>query len=262
MGASAIYDGRVVHSRRREVEHAFAHPVWMILLDLAEAEAGLNVPPFFSARGAPLGWRRTDYFGAPRRALADCARDLVEDEAGIRPEGAVRLLTFPRTLGLAYSPVSFYYLYGRDDILEAAIAEVTSTPWREQHHYVAARGGADGPWRQSLQKAMHVSPFMPMEQTYDWQPGDPGADLRVRLASREQGRVVFATSLSLRRRPLDRRTLARLLLTRPPQPQAALARIYLRALHLRRRGAEYHRRLSAESRATAPAQSHPTAVDA
>jgi uncharacterized protein len=249
MTASAIYEGRVIHARRREVENTFAYPVWMLWLDLAEAEAGLSVAPLFSTlRGAPLSWRRSDHLGAPRRPLADCARDLVEEETGTRPAGAVRLLTFPRTLGLAYSPVSFYYLYGDGGLLEAAIAEVTSTPWRERRHYVATHGDRGGPLRQSFRKAMHVSPFMPMEQTYDWSPGVPGDALRVRLSNWEQGRVVFSASLALRRRPLSRAALARLLLTRPPQPHVALARIYLQALRLRRRGAPYHRRPSDEDR--------------
>ena len=245
MGASAIYDGTVRHRRRREVDHSFTFPVWMLWLDLDEADAGLSIPPLFSTRGpAPLRWRRTDHFGDPEKPLADCARELVAHRCGLRSEGPVRLLTLARTLGIGYNPVSFFYLYDREERMQAAIAEVTSTPWGERCHYVLARRG-DDPLRGRFRKEMHVSPFMPMDQGYAWTAGEPGDTLGLRIANTEDGREVFAASLALRRRPLDRRTLARLSLTRPPQPQIALSRIYGQALRLKLRGAGHHRRPAA-----------------
>ena len=242
MTASAIYDGTVRHTRRREVDHSFAFGVWLLWLDLEEAENGLAFPPLFSTkRPAPLSWRRSDHFGDPRRPLADCARDLVEERCGARPEGPVRLLTMARTLGVGYNPVSFFYLYDSEERMQAAIAEVTSTPWGERCHYVMAREGEE-PLRGRFSKEMHVSPFMPMDQGYAWSAGDPGERLGLRIANTEDDREVFSASLNLRRRPLSRGNLARLLATRPPQPQLALAHIYGQAVRLKLRGAPYHRR--------------------
>ena len=242
MTASAIYEGTVSHRRSREVEHSFAFPVWLLWLDLSEAESGLAVPPLFSTRGpAPLRWRRSDTFGDPRHSLAESARDLVEERCGLRPAGPVRLLTLARTLGMGYNPVSFFYLHDEEEQVQAAIAEVTSTPWGERCHYVLAREG-DGPLRGSFRKEMHVSPFMPMDQGYTWTAGEPTERLGLRIANTEGDREVFSASLALRRRPLDRRNLARFLFTRPPQPQVALSRIYGQALRLKLRGARYHSR--------------------
>ena len=242
MAASAIYEGTVGHRRAREVEHSFAFGVWLLWLDRDEAEAGLSFPPFFSTQApAPLRWRRADHFGDERRPLAECARDLVDERCGLRPGGPVRLLTMARTLGMGYNPVSFFYLYDEEERMQAAIAEVTSTPWGERCHYVLARRG-DEPLRGRFRKEMHVSPFMPMDQGYDFAAGEPGSKLGLRIANTEGGREVFAASLALRRRPLDRRNLARMLLTRPPQPQIALARIYGQALKLKLRGARHHPR--------------------
>ena len=242
MAASAIYEGTICHRRNREVEHSFAFPVWLLWLELEEAESGLSIPPLFSTRApAPFRWRRADHFGDPRQSLAQCARNLVEERCGLRPAGPVRLLTLARTLGVGYNPVSFFYLHDTEEQVRAAIAEVTSTPWGERCHYVLAREG-DEPLRGRFQKEMHVSPFMPMDQGYAWTAGEPGERLGLRIANTEGEREVFAASLALRRRPLDRRNLARQLLTRPPQPQLALSRIYGQALRLKLRGARYHPR--------------------
>ena len=90
----------------------------------------------------------------------------MEERLGRRPEGPIRLLTHLRTLGHCFNPVSFYYCFAPDgDTLEAIVAEVTNTPWGERHAYVLEAGnrtvnGGD------FDKALHVSPFMPMDQRY------------------------------------------------------------------------------------------------
>ena len=110
--------------------------------------------------------------GDPELPLADAARDLVADRTGRRPR-AVRLLTMARTLGVGYNPVSFYYLYDGGETVQAMIAEVTNTPWGERHCCVIT------PWTGSAARwedaEAHVSPFMPMEQTYEWSSGEPGS---------------------------------------------------------------------------------------
>ena len=70
------------------------------------------------------------------------------------------------------------------------IAEVTNTPWGERRCYVL-EAGADG-LRGEFAKRLHVSPFMPMEQTYEWSASEPGERLGVSIANRdERGRSVF-----------------------------------------------------------------------
>jgi DUF1365 family protein len=238
---SAIYEGTLHHRRLAAPGDEFAHPIWMLLLDLDEAEEALEAHPLWSARRpAPVRWRRADHLGPADRPLDEAARDLVEDRTGQRPAGPVRLLTMPRMLGVGFNPVSFFYLYGRSGELEAAIAEVTSTPWGERHLYVQRAEGGRVAGR--MAKRMHVSPFMAMQQTYEWSMDAPGRTLGVRIASLEGGRPVFEASLSLARRELDREAMGRLALRRPPQPPLVLARIYAHALRLRLRGAAYHRR--------------------
>ena len=97
------------------------------------------------------------------------------------------MLTHLRTFGHCFNPVSFYYCFAADgERLEAVVAEVTNTPWGERHAYVLARrtrpvlrGGFD--------KALHVSPFMGMDQRYAWRAPAPGATLSVHIES-QRGR--------------------------------------------------------------------------
>ena len=241
MTATAIYQGRVRHARSGRVEHRFSYRVWMLLVDLDEIPEVFDRHPLWSARGpAPVRFRRSDYLGDSSKPLASEARDLVERRTGRRPGGPVRLLTMARTLGVGFNPVSFYYLYDEGDAVQAMIAEVTNTPWGERHCYVVERGGPREPLRGTMAKRMHVSPFMPMDQTYEWTSGEPGERLGVLIATRERGTLVHDASLSLRRRELTTAAMTTVPLSHPPQVLAAIARIYTNAFRLWAKGATFH----------------------
>jgi uncharacterized protein len=245
VSASAIYEGHVTHRRRGPVGHAFRYRMWMVFADLDELPGAFAGHPLWSARRrAPVRLRRSDYLGDPRRPLAETARELVSERLGFRPVGAVRLLTVPRLLGVGFNPVSFYFLYGESgNNVEAVIAEVTNTPWGERHAYVL--DGRGGELAGQFDKRLHVSPFMPMEQTYRWRLTEPGERMGISIVSEEHGRRVFDASLGLRRRELSRAAMTRAMLSYPPAALATLARIYWNALRLKLKGARYHARPAA-----------------
>ena len=237
---SAIYEGWVAHRRTAPVEHAFRYRIFLPLFDLDELPELLDDVPLWSARGpAPARFRRSDYLGDPTVPLADAARDLVAERTGSRPSGPVRLLANPRYWGFGMNPVAFYYLYGADPRggVEAMIAEVTNTPWGERRTYVLDPG-PDG-LRGDFDKRMHVSPFMPMEQSYRWAASEPGRRLAVSIRNVEAGALVFEASIGLERREITPAAMRSLLLRYPPMTLSTAARIYLHALRLKVKGAPY-----------------------
>lgn len=244
MSASAVYDGWVRHRRFTPVEHEFTYRHAMLLLDLDELPAALEVHPLYSARRrAPARFRREDYMGDPARPLAECVRDLVEERTDARPAGPVRLLTTLRTFGHNFNPVCFYYCFEPDgERVEAVVAQVTNTPWGESHSYVLARDGSAAVMRDTMDKVFHVSPFIGMDNRYDWRVTEPDERLLVHIDERDgDGRGVFDATLSLERRELTRGRLTRLLLRFPATSLRVVALIYWNALKLKLKGAPYHR---------------------
>ena len=156
-------------------------------LDLAELPGVLDPYPLWSARRrAPARFRREDFMGDPARPLDECARDAVEAETGARPAGPVRLLAGLRYLGHSFNPVSFYYCFdSAGERVEAVVADVENIPWGERHAYVLARGEREGPvLSDELDKTLHVSPLMGMDQTYGFRASEPGERLAVHIESR------------------------------------------------------------------------------
>ena len=243
MTTSAVYEGWVAHRRFGVVPHSFRYRVFMPLFDLDELPDLLDRVPLWSARrAAPARFREADYLPGQGGPLSERARDLVQARLDRRPPGPVRLLANPRYLGVGFNPVSFLFLHSEDGRLDSVIAEVTNTPWGERTAYVLdAR--ADRPGCRittQLCKRLHVSPFQPMDQTYEISVTAPGRRLGVEIRNLEAGREVFTASMGLRRSELTRARMFGLIFRYPPMTLATLARIYANALRLKVRGARFH----------------------
>jgi uncharacterized protein len=227
---SCLYEGWVAHHRGGDVPHAFRFPLAMLYLDLDELDAVFRGRWAWSARRPALAWvRRGDHLGASDVPLATAVRDLVEARIGVRPAGPIRLLTHPRYAGYVFNPLSLFYCFGAaGDRLQAVVADVTNTPWGERHQYVlaaapeAGRSDPGAPDRYPRHgKAFHVSPFLPMALDYDWRIGRPGRSLGVRIAAHARdvaapAAPIFTARLALRRRPIDGRSLAGVLVRFSP----------------------------------------------
>jgi uncharacterized protein len=235
--SSAIYEGWVAHRRTSPVPHSFRYRIFLPLFDLDELPELLDDVPLWSARGrAPARFRRSDYLGDPAVPLAEAARDLVAERTGKRPAGPVQLLANPRYWGVGINPVAFYFLHGEAGV-EAMIAEVTNTPWGDRRSYVL-EVGPDG-LKGNFDKRLHVSPFMPMEQSYEWSATEPGERLNVSIRNHEEGKLVFEASLALRRHEITPASMRGLLFRYPPMTISTIARIYWNAVKLKLKGAPY-----------------------
>lgn len=237
---SCLYDGHVTHVRLGPVAHRFRHRLALFYLDLEELPRVFGGRWIWGVEGRkPACFRRADHLGDPRTPLDQAVRELVAARTGRRPEGPIALLTQLRYFGCVFNPVSFFYCFDAAGAsVEAIVAEVTNTPWLERHCYVLPRQGASLHFRTA--KELHVSPFQPMEQAYDWRFDEPGEGLRVQIANCAGGRPVFHVALELERRALDGPNLARALRRQPFAAGAVTAAIYWQALRLAWKRAPFH----------------------
>ena len=240
---SAVYTGVVRHRRVQPVEHAFTYRMAMPLLRLDEVDAVLARHPLWGRRRwSPVRYRRDDFLGDPGRDLAESVKDLVAERAGFRPEGPVALLAHLRTFGWCFNPLATYFLYDADEAtVVAQVLSVTNTPWGERTEYVIDTRCSPEQWTASIPKAMHVSPFMGMAQTYALDASAPGEDVHLSLATEESGRTIFQADLDLRRRPGDRAGLDHVLRRYPLMTLRVSVAIHVQALRLWRKGVPFRR---------------------
>lgn len=199
---SAIYVGRVWHSRFLPVGHAFTYPLFMYLLDLNDEVEEMGL---FTRLMWPLSmivnFSDADHLkngeglvnGEDNRLSYRVCRLVAErTKQQVIPSvetHRVWILTHLSYFGYCFNPVSFYFIQNKETLqTDVVVGEVSNTPWIEMHCYVlhekstdsvvvspsesdSGKGTGDVE-RHKLNflfpKTFHVSPFMEMQYKYDW----------------------------------------------------------------------------------------------
>ncbi len=232
MTSVALYEGTARHHRATPIVREFAPRLFLAYLDVDALPGTLDSLPGWSGRHrAPVRFDRRDFFDGGDGPLGDAVRDLVVQRLGRRPGGAVHLLAQLRTFGWLFNPLSVYYCWDQaGHTLDAVVLEVTNTPWGQRHWYVLdARDHGEAP---TMEKAMYVSPFLPMDVDYrvTWTP--PGEALELDIQVLREGTTIFSAGLRLRRTVLDRRHAITVLVRYPLLTLRVSLAIYRKAASL------------------------------
>jgi hypothetical protein len=231
--------GRVRHQRLRPAPHVFDYPTWFLLLPLRS----LRQRPNPALRRNRFGW--ASFHDADHgEGGADCLAwiDARLAAAGVGDaQGEVWLHTYPRLLGYAFKPVSFWYCHRLDGSLAAIVAEVNNTFGGRHCYLLDGAQLAGGGWGQELvaDKQFHVSPFCQIEGRYRFRfmrTGLESPDGAGRTVARidhddAQGPLLL-TSVSGELAALTPARLRRALWRMPLLTLGVIARIHWQALRL------------------------------
>ncbi|GAA3963829.1 DUF1365 domain-containing protein [Allohahella marinimesophila] len=258
--AGMMASGRMMHRRFKPRTHSFSYRLCLCWLDLDHTER-LNHLPFWSADGqtlwqrlALMQFRQTDYFWPENEVSQPADRSTPLKQRllawiAAHPDGVdldiarVVLCGQLRQWGYCFNPVVFFMCYDADGQIIAIVSEITNTPWNERHAYLHRVDGQH-PMRLrfSFSKAFHVSPFMPMNQRYEWRFAVSESLFAVHMNlweddTNQQGDVerserVFDASMQLALEPLTAARAIRQPLVYPLQTAGLVFAIYWQALRL------------------------------
>ena len=232
--SSCIYEGVVSHHRFAPREHDFSYRACMLYLDVDELPVILKKTRFFSYQKPNLMWfNRNDYISPQSGTIREAINELIYKKFSHKVEGPIRLLSHVRTFGFVFNPVSFYYCFNRDTVLEYIVAEIENTPWGQRFAYVLpVEKKSAGSHRFRFKKDFHVSPFLPMDMEYYWMFTNPDEHLVCRMYNFKKGNLAFKAHLNLDRVPLHNQSLNQIVLKYPFITWQVVARIYWQALKL------------------------------
>ncbi|MEO6363871.1 MAG: DUF1365 domain-containing protein [Caldimonas sp.] len=233
--------GQVRHARLRPVIHRFAYPTWFLLLPMRSWRAGAQ-SAVARNRLAWVSFHDADH-GDGRADSLDWLDEVLAREGIADAAGEVWLHCYPRVLGFAFKPVSFWYCHRRDSSLAAVIVEVNNT-FGERHCYLLHGDGLAFGREARATKAFHVSPFCSVAGDYrfrfmrnDLHPqGDSvrsGSPRTVaRIDHHDADGLLLQTSVSGTLLPASARRLRSALLSMPFLMLGVVARIHWQALRL------------------------------
>ncbi len=211
----SICTGEVFHRREHPTVHEFTYPVSYLLFDPDQPGAVADAHPLWSSsRPAPARFRTSDYGDGTSRSLGEQTRADLTPVLGIRPTGPVRMLTQWRRWGWMFNPISVVLVWHDDASPVGAVLEVTNTPWKERHRYpTPLTAGTDGGLTATIDKVLHVSPFLDEAYRYDVSlrhhgTGEHGTiTFGIGVAAAATGVRVLTTEMRLQHAPADRRAL-------------------------------------------------------
>ncbi len=208
----ALYDAIVTHSRQTPVVNQFRYKVsyWLVDYDDLPRRRGLV--------GRLVRFERSDHCDV-RALLRD--RGVAADR--------VLMLAMARSFGHVFNPLSVFWCYAGDQRV-ALLAEVHNT-YGESHTYFLE---PDGNEYFTVEKAMYVSPFYPVDGHYDIRVSEPGPSVSLSVSLRRGSDSPFIATLRGERQRAPLASLMRRSLRRPAVRVAFLIR--WQAFRLWRRG--------------------------
>lgn len=231
-----LYTGTVRHRRFSPRRHEFTYPVFMAFLDVDRLSALCSTSRLLGYnRFAWASYDDRDHVGSPNLLLRERLKASAEAAGRRFPDGKVFLLANLRFWGYCFNPVSYIYACNPDGSLALLGAEVMNTPWKERILYwmdpsegLRSRGFLAF----DVAKAMHVSPFFPMDLQYRWAFSEPDGELRIRMALHRGKELVFDVDLELEARAWRAREIRRTLLAFPFHTLKVITAIHWEAFKL------------------------------
>jgi DUF1365 family protein len=230
--------GQVRHTRLRPKRHAFAYPTFFLMLPLRTLQRtgsgalARNRSAWISFFDVDHGDGRTDEQGG----LLGWLEELLHSHGVRDADGEVWLHCYPRVLGYAFKPVSFWYCHASNGELRAIVVEVNNT-FGERHCYLldAPRYGQEA----RATKAFHVSPFCRIEGEYRFRfmrTERAGiAQTVVRIDHDDALGPLLQTSVSGVLEPVTASSIRKAVWRYPAMTLTVIARIHWQALQLWRK---------------------------
>ena len=259
--AAQLWFGRTAHTRELPFKRSFAYRIAMLEIDvdrMAEAD-GLS-KLFAVRRGNMVAFRETDYGARDASVpLRSWATQRFAESGIDLGGGVIRLLTFPRVLGIGFAPISVWLGHDAGGDLLGAIYEVHNT-FGETHSYVSALNPVAG--RQTSDKEFHVSPFFDVSGEYRFTLKHSERIVALTVENISADGRSHVASLTVEPRPLTSPQLLKWMVIMPISGLGVMFAIHWQALKLLLKGAKYRDKPDQRGKRTTLVRPEKTPADA
>jgi DUF1365 family protein len=221
--------GVVRHRRLKPRPNAFEYPTYFLMLPMRSLR---QAPAATLARNrwSLLSFHDRDH-GDGRADALQWLDELLASEGLAGVDGEVWLHTYPRVLGYAFKPVSFWHCQRADGSLAAIVVEVNNT-FGERHCYLLAGPELAYGRELSARKVFHVSPFCAVQGRYRFRFMHTRERTVARIDHDDDTGPLLQTSVSGRLRALTPASARAAFFGTPLMTLGVIARIHWQAARL------------------------------
>lgn len=230
---SCLYETRIMHHRLIPCEHRFEYKFFSFYVDLDELDAIVAHSRWVSRnRFNVYAFHDRDHVTRGGLTLKESVEAYLADRRVDIQGGRVMLLTFFRTWGYVFNPVSFYFCFDRNQRPVGVIPEVGNTFGELKLFYIDGHHGQGDEFHQSVDKFYYVSPFTRLNDQFDFCLSIPGEKLNIQVDTSRQGRKVILTEMTGQRQEWTDQNLLRLTWRFPWVTLKVITLIHWHALRL------------------------------
>ena len=236
--AFSLYQGRITHHRLQPKRHAFAYSIFMTYVDLEQLADISTQQRFWSLERFNLAsFRQRDFGDSTDLPLIQQIQQFIKNQTQETYQGKIFLLCHWRYLGILFNPIALYYCFDEQGLkLQHVVAEVTNTPWLQRHRYLLTPTPKFNAFYSTYNKALHVSPFMPMNLFYHFDYQIPDENLSFNMRVHNDTECVFTANLTLEKKVMTPRQRDRFILGYPWMTAKVIIGIYWQALKIKAKG--------------------------
>ena len=189
-----------MHYRLEPKKNKFEYNIYMYLLDLDELTNLSKRLLFFSVN--KFNWfsiYNTDHihnFENKKQDIKSNITDFLQTKNISLEGGKIFLLANLRTLGYAFNPVSFFYCYDKSGKAICTVVEVCNTFKERKLYLLDEETYKNGRFGKMMTKYFYVSPFSPLDTSFDFNIGMPEEKLDIRIDDYQDGRRVLLSAVS------------------------------------------------------------------
>ena len=157
-----LFEGKIFHQRYIPKDHFFKNISLFLQINLSELASNKNLnnftKPFFFSNGSfnLISWHCKDHGERKKKSTPQELVEFIKKITEKQSFDKIILFCFPRILGFGFNPLSLYYCYNNNELVEI-VFEVKNT-FGDIHHYVLKNINKNG-YVQKATKKLFVSPF-------------------------------------------------------------------------------------------------------
>ena len=230
---SCLYETEIMHHRLSPKEHRFSYRFFSFYLDLEEIDEVVRRVFLFSRNKLnAYSFFDKDHLEIGGQSIKENILLYLKEQGIDLAGGRIMLLTYVRTFGYVFNPVSFYYCFDKAGHPVCVVAQIGNTFGELKAFLIRGDKWKHDRFKDRQDKFYYISPFTQLDDQLDFKLAIPDQHLNVMIDTSKSGKKVILTAMMGNKKPLDSRQLCWLTLKFPFVTLKVITLIHWHALLL------------------------------